>query len=94
MKYDMPIANDYVAEVQRDYPEILHLTRRSITHLESYLGKPVPEEEAAYIAMHFGGWLHRDGVQRIKSIPPLSSAKTGSRHPRCCGRSSKHCCRN
>ncbi|WP_091610410.1 BglG family transcription antiterminator [Marinococcus luteus] len=77
MKYDMPIANDYVAEVQRDYPEILHLTRRSITHLESYLGKPVPEEEAAYIAMHFGGWLHRDGVQTNKKYTAVVICENG-----------------
>ncbi|MDT2260358.1 hypothetical protein P7H06_13745 [Paenibacillus larvae] len=32
-------------------------------HLESFTGREASEKEMAYLAMHFGGWMRREGSQ-------------------------------
>jgi mannitol operon transcriptional antiterminator len=60
LKYGISIANDLADNIQKTYPDIFHLTKRVMRHLELYVGKIVPDEEAAYITLHFGGWLTRE----------------------------------
>ena len=60
LKYGLSIANDLSDSIQTTYPDIFHLTKRVMKHLELYVGKAVPDEEAAYITLHFGGWLTKE----------------------------------
>ncbi|MCR8847984.1 BglG family transcription antiterminator [Rossellomorea sp. SC111] len=60
LKYGLSIANDLSDSIQTTYPDIFHLTKRVMKHLELYVGKMVPDEEAAYITLHFGGWLTKE----------------------------------
>jgi mannitol operon transcriptional antiterminator len=60
LKYGLHIVNDLAGSIQQTYPDIFHLTKRVMRHLELYVGKRVPEEEAAYITLHFGGWLSKE----------------------------------
>ncbi|MEL3971905.1 BglG family transcription antiterminator [Rossellomorea oryzaecorticis] len=60
LKYGLHIANDLADSIQKTYPDIFHLTKRVMRHLELYVGKTVPDEEAAYITLHFGGWLTKE----------------------------------
>lgn len=60
LKYGLSIANDLSDSIQTTYPDIFHLTKRVMKHLELYVGKTVPDEEAAYITLHFGGWLTKE----------------------------------
>ncbi|MFI8684861.1 BglG family transcription antiterminator [Rossellomorea sp. NPDC077527] len=60
LKYGLTIANDLSDSIQTTYPDIFHLTKRVMRHLELYVGKSVPDEEAAYITLHFGGWLTKE----------------------------------
>ncbi|WP_226672310.1 BglG family transcription antiterminator [Rossellomorea aquimaris] len=60
LKYGLSIANDLSDSIQTTYPDIFHLTKRVMRHLELYVGKSVPDEEAAYITLHFGGWLTKE----------------------------------
>ncbi|WP_406687736.1 BglG family transcription antiterminator [Rossellomorea vietnamensis] len=60
LKYGLSIANDLADSIQTTYPDIFHLTKRVMRHLELYVGKAVPDEEAAYITLHFGGWLTKE----------------------------------
>ncbi|MCD5324226.1 MULTISPECIES: BglG family transcription antiterminator [Pontibacillus] len=60
LKYDVPSNNELSEHIQAHYQEIFKLTKRSIIHLERYMEKPIPDEEIAYIAMHFGGWLSKE----------------------------------
>ncbi|MFI8575406.1 BglG family transcription antiterminator [Rossellomorea aquimaris] len=60
LKYGLSIANDLSDSIQTTYPDIFHLTKRVMRHLELYVGKTVPDEEAAYITLHFGGWLTKE----------------------------------
>jgi mannitol operon transcriptional antiterminator len=60
LKYGLHIANDLADSIQRTYSDIFHLTKRVMRHLELYVGKNIPDEEAAYITLHFGGWLTKE----------------------------------
>lgn len=71
IKYNVSLKDENTENVQREFPEIFELTKKSIHQLEGLLGTKVKDSEAAYIAMHFGGWLQREGkkpVQRKKAI--------------------------
>ncbi|WP_099159533.1 BglG family transcription antiterminator [Virgibacillus ndiopensis] len=61
-KYGIYIENVLHDSVKRNYPEIFHLTSKVIHHFEDLIRKPVNENEIAFIAMHFGGWLRKEGV--------------------------------
>ncbi|MBX0358071.1 BglG family transcription antiterminator [Halobacillus sp. Nhm2S1] len=63
LKYGVKIANDLADTIQETYPDIFHLTKRVVKHLEIYVGKVIPDEEAAYITLHFGGWLTKEKKQ-------------------------------
>ncbi|MFD2628121.1 BglG family transcription antiterminator [Oceanobacillus kapialis] len=63
LKYGVKIANDLANTIQETYPDIFHLTKRVMRHLEIYVGKPIPDEEVAYITLHFGGWLTKEKKQ-------------------------------
>ncbi|WP_390216948.1 BglG family transcription antiterminator [Halobacillus seohaensis] len=60
LKYGVQIANELSERIQEDYPDIYHLTKRVMLHLEYYVGQPIPDEETAYITLHFGGWLSKE----------------------------------
>src|SRR5699024_2560949 len=47
---------------KRTYPEVFHITKKEIHQIEEFMGERINENEIAYIAMHFGGWLRQDGV--------------------------------
>ncbi|MGG0643125.1 BglG family transcription antiterminator [Sporosarcina gallistercoris] len=60
LKYNVPYSNFIVKEVTENYPDIFNFTKQVIGHLEFYVRKKIPDEEVAYIALHFGGWLSRE----------------------------------
>ncbi|REB08565.1 PRD domain-containing protein [Sporosarcina sp. BI001-red] len=60
LKYNVPYSSFIVKEVQENYPDIFSFTKQVISHLEFYVRKKIPDEEVAYIALHFGGWLSRE----------------------------------
>ncbi|MFG6115671.1 BglG family transcription antiterminator [Halobacillus sp. MO56] len=63
LKYGVKIANDLADSIQENYPDIFHLTKRVMKHLEIYVGETIPDEETAYITLHFGGWLTKEKKQ-------------------------------
>lgn len=77
MKYDLPISGGYAEKIESEYPDVFYITKRSLSHLESFIGRAVPEEEAAYIAMHFGGWLKRGDHQSIKHFRAFVVCENG-----------------
>ncbi len=62
MKYQISLTNPMTERVQKVYPELYHLTKKSLGPLEKVIGYPVPEDEAAYFTIHFGGWLRKQGT--------------------------------
>ncbi|WP_024123086.1 BglG family transcription antiterminator [Bacillus halotolerans] len=63
IKYDItPHESDVAASIKTKYSDIFCLTKKVVHHLQKELRKPVSSEETAFIAMHFGGWMKREGV--------------------------------
>ncbi|MEH7415703.1 BglG family transcription antiterminator [Neobacillus drentensis] len=62
MKYRISLINTMTDRVQRVYPELYHLTKKSLCTVERKIGNPVPDDEVAYFTIHFGGWLRRQGT--------------------------------
>ena len=57
IKMHMDIRNPLLGEMQKHYPELLTLTKKSVVEIETELGEKLPESEIAYIAMHIGAAL-------------------------------------
>ncbi|EMT45807.1 BglG family transcription antiterminator [Anoxybacillus flavithermus] len=70
LKYGLHLQNELTELVKMNYHEMFTLTKKVIHHLERVVGHPVNDDEIAYIAMHFGGWLDREGV----SVPKRKKA--------------------
>ncbi|WP_110927001.1 BglG family transcription antiterminator [Bacillus massiliglaciei] len=62
IRYGITQYNPLTERVQKVYPELHHLTKKSLRLLESEIGRPVSESEAAYFTIYFGGWLRRQGT--------------------------------
>ena len=57
IKMHMDIRNPLLGEMQKHYPELLTLTKKSVVEVEEELGEKLPDAEIAYIAMHIGAAL-------------------------------------
>lgn len=62
MQYRISAINTMKERVQRVYPELYHISRKSLWPVEKAIGCKIPEDEAAYFTIHFGGWLRRQGT--------------------------------
>ena len=63
MKYGILLENPLSQMMHVDYSDYILLTKKVVHHFEYLLGKRLPDGEIAYIAMHFGGWLDREGAR-------------------------------
>lgn len=61
-KYGLQIQSVFKNEIKTGYPEIFHLTQMVIHYFETFLEQEISENEIGFIAMHFGGWLRKEGV--------------------------------
>lgn len=71
IKYNVSLRDENSEKLQKEFPDIFKLTKKSIGRFEELLGGSINDSEVAYIAMHLGGWLQREGkkpVQRKKAI--------------------------
>lgn len=57
LKMNMDIRNPLLNEIKQHYPELMSLTRKCVAAVEAEVGKPLPDAEIAYIAMHLGAAL-------------------------------------
>lgn len=78
----MAIRNPLLGHVKQEYPDIFEATRIASRYLERQIGKPVPEEEIGYLAMHFGTAILRmrdKGHERRRALLVCSSGIGASR---------------
>lgn len=54
LMYHMKITNPVLEEIKRTYPEVFKRCLLVAAVLEKWIGKPVPEEETGFLAIHFG----------------------------------------
>lgn len=57
LKMNMDIRNPLLEEIRTHYPELMTLTQKCVSEVEKEVGKPLPDAEIAYIAMHLGAAL-------------------------------------
>ena len=62
VKYGIEIENPLLYTIQQNYEEVYTLTKKVIHHFEEYVGKIVSDDEMAYITMHFGAWMRKEGI--------------------------------
>ncbi|UFJ39500.1 BglG family transcription antiterminator [Brevibacillus humidisoli] len=60
--YNIDVSNPLKGVIVRQYRDIYELTKKSISPLEELVGKTITEDEIAYITVHFGGWMRRQGI--------------------------------
>ncbi|MFC4557751.1 BglG family transcription antiterminator [Virgibacillus kekensis] len=77
LKYGVQTSNHLAANIKENYPELFHFTKRVMVHLEQYVRKKVPDEEAAYITLHFGGWLKRENKKVDSSLNAVIVCENG-----------------
>jgi len=75
--YGIDIENNLADSVKDQYPEVYELTKRVVPHFEQLVGKEITRNENAYIAMHFGGWLRKEGISPEKRRKMLVVCSTG-----------------
>lgn len=44
-------------DIRREYPDLFEITKVVSRYLEKQIGLPIPENEVAYLALHFGAYL-------------------------------------
>lgn len=65
LKYNVPITNELTASVQQEYPDVFSITKRAVRPVESMTAKKLPDDEIAYLAMHFGAWMQKEELPEI-----------------------------
>lgn len=68
IKYRINISNPLKNKIKQDYKEIFSITRQIIQPVEKLVGQKINDDELAYIAIHFGGWLTRNALTINKHI--------------------------
>ncbi|MGG1292127.1 BglG family transcription antiterminator [Bacillus smithii] len=71
LKYGIKVNNPLFDSIKTNYADIFALTKKVINHFQKLVGKPIPDDETALLAVHFGGWLNREeaeGHQRKKAV--------------------------
>ncbi|VBB05725.1 phosphotransferase system eiib component type 2/3 [Lucifera butyrica] len=63
IKYGLCLENPLKEPICKKYGDIFLLTKKVIHYLEESAGQPVNDDEAAYVAMHFGAWMRREGIR-------------------------------
>ncbi|MFD2829944.1 BglG family transcription antiterminator [Corticicoccus populi] len=62
LKYDIRIENPLKNEVKEKYKDIFNLTERVSVYFQQFVKKFLTDDEIAFIAIHFGGWLQRNKI--------------------------------
>lgn len=62
LRYDIRIENPLKQEVKDKYRDIFNLTKRVAVHFQQFVRKILTDDEIAFIAIHFGGWLQRNKI--------------------------------
>lgn len=65
--YGLPVSNPMTEEIKKMYPYMFHLVISALEEAEETLGLRFPEEEAAYLTLHFQASLER--LQHARSRP-------------------------
>lgn len=60
LKYYLPTVNPLTSEIKSEYESMFLLAKESIQPMKNFFGREIPEEEIAYIALHFAISIFHD----------------------------------
>jgi transcriptional antiterminator/mannitol/fructose-specific phosphotransferase system IIA component (Ntr-type) len=63
IKYGLTLPNPLKNIILEEHEDLHFLVKKCAVPFEEKVGKPIPEDELAYLTMHFGGWLRRQGLE-------------------------------
>ncbi|MGG1698111.1 BglG family transcription antiterminator [Bacillus zhangzhouensis] len=64
--YHVGIINELTDSMKKTQPEVFEITQKVAGHLEKVTCSKMSDHEIAYVAMHFGGWMRREGISPIE----------------------------
>ncbi|KHD85280.1 BglG family transcription antiterminator [Heyndrickxia ginsengihumi] len=63
LKFNIQMSNPLLNAIKKQYPDVFQLTKKALSPLEKLVGTSISEDEVAYFAVHFGGWMKRQGAR-------------------------------
>lgn len=66
IKYGFELEHPLLETMRTKYRDVFELTRKAVQPLEEKLGRKIDDNELAYWAMHFGGWMRRQNAEPIR----------------------------
>ncbi|CAA9489752.1 MAG: hypothetical protein AVDCRST_MAG05-1805 [uncultured Rubrobacteraceae bacterium] len=76
LRENMRISNPLLSEIKEDYPALFDLVDRGMEKI--FVGDEIPEEETAFVAMHFGAALDRGQGNFPNSVLVICPSGIGS----------------
>lgn len=80
--YHIDIINELTDSMKHAQPEVFDITQKVACHLEKATCSKMSDHEIAYVAMHFGGWMRREGISSIakRSVYIVCGEGIGTSH--------------
>lgn len=63
VKFGLELENPLRDLILKEHGELHHLVKKAMKPFCQLVGRPVSDEESAYVTMHFGSWLRRQGTE-------------------------------
>lgn len=76
-KYGLKMQNPLTEMIKKKYGDIFLLTKKVIHHFEKLTEQPLHDDEIAFITIHFGGWLRKEGRDPIVRKKALIICNSG-----------------
>lgn len=77
LQMGMEIRNPLLLDIQKDYPQLMQLSRICCTPLRQIVGSHIPDSEVAYIAMHLGAALEDIKLTSYSKYRTVIACPTG-----------------
>lgn len=70
LRFNIPVSGRFTQEIKKDYSELFDLVSKSLSPLEMYANRSIPEDEVTFFTIHFGGYLRRieKNIERYKAV--------------------------
>lgn len=63
MLFHIPIVNPLLKQIKEEFPDLFVLVKKALKPLEEFVNRPISEEEAGYITLHFGSYVEAANIQ-------------------------------
>ncbi|MEC0181031.1 BglG family transcription antiterminator [Paenibacillus peoriae] len=77
IQYNLDAPNPLKEMIQDKYKDVYVFTLKVVHHFEIEAGVHLDEDAVAFIAMHFGGWMKREGVLFLSRVTAVVVCASG-----------------